>query len=123
MSGGAEIAVVSDYASWRGAARGLVARGVHPSVVVFREAGDTQGTLPGFGDAAPPASAHDEAIAADAIRVPRKFAELAEIVARHRDPVRWALLYRVLYRIVHENRRLLEDAADEDVRLVSVMRR
>ena len=120
---GAEIAVVSDYESWRGAARGLAARGVPPSNVVFREAGDTQGALPGFGDAAPPASARGGAAPANAIRVPRKFVELAEIVARHRDPVRWALLYRVLYRLVHENGRLLEDAADEDVRRVSVMRR
>ncbi len=121
MSGGAaEIAVVADYESWREAARALAARGVPPLAVTFREAGEAQGMLPGLGGgAAPPA----RAAPAGALRVPRKFAELAEIVAHHRDPLRWALLYRVLYRLVHENGRLLEDAADEDVRRASVMRR
>ena len=48
-------------------------------------------------------------------RVPREFPALAERVACHRDPRRWGLLYRVLWRLTHGEPRLLEVATDADV--------
>ncbi len=47
--------------------------------------------------------------------------ELAKIVALHRDERRWALLYRVLYRITHEERDLLKIDIDDDVRELRLM--
>jgi DNA polymerase len=47
--------------------------------------------------------------------VPRRFFELAEAAACHRDPARWALLYRILWRVTHGEPRLLEVAVDADV--------
>jgi DNA polymerase len=39
--------------------------------------------------------------------------ELASLVACHRDPARWDLLYRALWRGLHGERRLLSLGADE----------
>lgn len=50
-----------------------------------------------------------------AIRVPKPFLELARLVSCHHDPRRWQLLYRVLWRITHGERDLLEFHIDDDV--------
>lgn len=48
--------------------------------------------------------------------VPKEFFEKAELVAAARDPDRWSLLYRLIYRLNHENSHLLKISVDEDVR-------
>jgi DNA polymerase len=48
-------------------------------------------------------------------RVPRQFVERARQVALHRDFGRFALLYRVLWRITHDEPRLFDIAVDADV--------
>ena len=54
-------------------------------------------------------------------REPRRaFFDLARAVAAHRDARRWALLYHVLWRILHGERRLLEIPTDPDVRQLQV---
>jgi DNA polymerase len=52
--------------------------------------------------------------------VPAAFVPLAQSALLHRDEARFALLYRVLWRL-QENRALLEDAADADVAAVNAM--
>ena len=42
--------------------------------------------------------------------------ELGELIALHRDPIKWTLLYRVLYRITHGEHHLLKIDIDDDVR-------
>lgn len=46
-------------------------------------------------------------------RVPRAFLDLCQRVALHRSPARWALLYRLFWRLQHEPA-LRHDAADAD---------
>jgi len=53
--------------------------------------------------------------------VPREFVSLAAQVACHRDPKRWALLYRLLWRLTHREPHLLELLTDDDVRLAFAM--
>ena len=48
-------------------------------------------------------------------RVPKAFVEIAQRVACHRDLERWALLYRVLWRLTHGEHELLEVVVDPDV--------
>jgi probable DNA metabolism protein len=50
------------------------------------------------------------------LRVPRRYLELAEFASLHRSPDRFALLYRVLYRVTHGEHDLLADEVDQDVR-------
>jgi DNA polymerase len=57
----------------------------------------------------------EHALPATPLKIPRELARHAELVVCHRDPRRFDVLYRILYRVVHENRDLLKDAADEDV--------
>ncbi len=49
-----------------------------------------------------------------ALRVPRRFVDLAELVACHKDPERFAFLYRVLDRLQDEPK-LLDITTDDDV--------
>lgn len=107
-----------DFAGWRDNARRLAAQRVSPDQVHWR--------FPGEGDDlfAGSSRANDcgrEAAGAEAsaqprrdLRVPKRFIELAELVACHRDDDRFALLYRLLCRIQDEPK-LLELTTDADV--------
>ncbi len=103
------VCIAPVFAAWRVAARGLLAAGVEPRTVVWEEADEAQPTLDGLLDDAPPTQV------GAAGRVPRAFMHLADAAACHADPERWALLYRVLWRIAHGEPRLMEVAMDPDV--------
>ncbi len=98
---------VTDFASWRLAAKRLFSNRIHPNQVTWNSQlfGDT------VRDAAEQAS----------FTVPKEFVELAQTVALHRDQQRWDLLYRVLYRIANGERDLLKIDIDEDVRELCLM--
>jgi len=55
------------------------------------------------------------------LKVPRSFMELAQIVICHNSPERFALLYRVVWRLMHENRLLLDYQTDSDVMQLTAM--
>lgn len=113
---------VSDFESWRKAARDLIRREVPPPQIRWREPGEAQLALP-LGDAEDePAETHSVNFS-----VPQAFLRLAKHVACHRDPKRWELLYQALWRIAHGERHLLEVQVDEVVhelrRIDQVIRR
>ncbi|HEX2443832.1 MAG TPA: UdgX family uracil-DNA binding protein [Vicinamibacterales bacterium] len=93
------------FEDWRRAARALLAAGARPESVVWIESPDAVGTTSIAGEGAAPAQ----------FSVPREFVAAAERVAVHADPSRWGLLYRVLWRIVHDDRLLLQRELDPDV--------
>jgi DNA polymerase len=95
----------ADFAAWRGAARGMLGAGVRPEDTEWRVAGDAPSL---FAEAPPPP-------APNAIHVPRAFVDLAEIAIRHSDPERFALLYRVLWRLTHGEPALMQVATDPDI--------
>ncbi len=100
----------ADYGEWRSAARRLLAKQVAPDRVGFRLA-SASGDL--FG-ARPAPDAQQPAAPSRQIRVSRKFPELAKTVLCHSDASRFALLYRLLWRLQDEPR-LLDNVADVDV--------
>jgi DNA polymerase len=92
-----------DFAGWRSAARSLRAEGVKPQAVVWtveRELFDL--------------ASSSATVAAGKFTVPAAFLELAEQVILNRAPDRFALLYRILWRLEREPR-LIENPADPDV--------
>jgi uracil-DNA glycosylase len=107
--------------AWRAAARPLLSTGVLPERVVWAAAGEA-GAEPVLGLFEGGGSPVDGAVAVH--RVPRRFFELGEAAACHRDVGRWALLYRVLWRLTHGGEpKLLEIDVDVDVRRLLEMER
>ncbi len=105
------------FDAWRDQARRVLAAEVPPEDVEWRVAGEAAGL---FGGSPPPASK------APLVPVPRAFPALAEVAIRHRDPERFALLYRVLWRLTGGGKGrgahgLLEDRADPDVNRLEAM--
>jgi probable DNA metabolism protein len=89
-----------DLGAFRSAARKLLARRIKPADVAWSDRPDA--AL--FGDV--PADAQRIAV------VPRAFVSLAEAVACHRDALRWALLYQLLWRLTGGERALMDQPAD-----------
>jgi DNA polymerase len=117
---------VSDYAHWRVAAKRALEQGVEPGDILWVDALDAQQTLPmssapAAGAAAAARSGASNAVTRPPFRVPRRFVELATLASCHRRSDRWTLLYRLLWRLVHEGRSLLDVTSDEDVRDVEQM--
>jgi DNA polymerase len=107
----------ADFAGWRAAARGLVAKGVPPGEIRWR-VGESMPDL--FADAPPPPMAANEN--GPHFAVPRAFVDLAGAAALHRDPERFSLLYRLLWRI-RDDARLMGFASDVDVARVGLLAR
>ena len=120
-----EVVIEERWDAWRAAARGLLREGVPPAAVSWRGAGDAQPLLAGLATATESSSPDsDESLASrspDAPRVPREFLVLGERAACVRDAERWALMYRVLWRLTHGEPHLLHVVVDRDVaRLVAM---
>lgn len=98
-----------DFASWRTAARTLLVRDVAPDQVLWSPGLFTE-------------PADKQAVAVTAT-VPKEFLDLARNVSLHREEKRWALLYRVLYRITHGEHNLLKIDVDDDIRELMLMQK
>ena len=82
----------ADFAGWRQRRARLLARGRAARAA-------STGASPATGPACSAARAPPAEAAPVTARVPRAFLELAEVAIRHRDPERFALLYRLLWRL------------------------
>jgi len=100
------LASETDLAGWRDAARALRASQVAPGEALWTV--DGAGEL--FGEGAPAPAA-----GGPVFTVPRDFIELADKAILHRSDERFALLYRLLWRLQREPH-LLRRHADPDVR-------
>jgi DNA polymerase len=103
----------TDFHGWRKAARALILNGIKPADVTWSVAGG-EADLFAQPDA-PPLQA-----AEGTFSVPAKFVELAKHAILNRDPERFALLYRVLWRL-RDNHDLLQVATDDDVAKLQAM--
>jgi DNA polymerase len=109
------IAFDGAFDQWRDAARRLAAAHVPPDDILWQPATDGNASL--F-----PASAPSTLPApTSTLRVPADFLPLAQKVAHHRDPRRFEILYRTLYRLTHGNSHLLEIAVDDDIYALTMM--
>ena len=106
----AVLAGEADVGGFRGAARRLLAQGVAPAGLSWQVATRAEGDL--FG-AAPEEIAAPQTPATARFNVPAFFVGLCERAALHADPNRFGLLYRLLWRLVHEPA-LRHDPLDAD---------
>ena len=101
-----------DFGFWRERARALVQCEVPPDRVAWVEPGGN-GALFAHGERRAPVPPPD----AREVRANKRFMSLAKNAALHSDSDRFALLYRLLWRI-QSNPRMMEDKADPDVRRI-----
>ena len=97
-----------DFNAWRDAARDALQQGYTPGQLDLQDATLSSSldllTLDAGPDGPPVPKPH----------VPKTFLDQAQLAAVHRDPQRWNLLYRLLYRL-QTNRELLKVEVDDDV--------
>src|SRR6267154_959368 len=104
----------TDFEGWRMAARALVLNNVAPSEVTWTVQGNEPELFEQSSSELPPETAHGT------FNVPAKFVELAQTAILHRDPQRFAILYRVLWRL-RSSHDLLDVATDPDVAQLAAM--
>lgn len=107
-----QLAHPADFEGWRSAARAFLAADVAPGDVLWRVGEGDDLFSNASAPAAPTPSPASQPSAP--FHVPRDFLELARLVACHADEGRFALLYRLLWRL-RADRRLLERSTDADV--------
>lgn len=101
----------TDLAGFRSEARQLLAHQVPPEEVQWR----LDVPVDQYMDAQSPLASRPRNVARAATAiVPTSFTRLCEFVVMHRDPERFALLYRLLWRLVHEPG-LRNDPIDADM--------
>lgn len=134
-----ELAGPTDLAGFKLAARALLAAGCPPGAVRWQVRGEAAGadalsgdlfaadehdTGAGAGSANEPPESGRTAVShtAPPIRVPAWVAELLQMACRHSDPERYALAYRLLWRLQREPG-LRHDALDPDRQRLNQMAR
>ena len=106
------------YESWHAAARVLLDMEIEPQRAQWSDTRAAQLPLDA-GPAAPPkVNAPREH---RKWHVPRAFVARATLGACHRNPQRWALLYRILWRLTHGERALLDNPLDDDAMQLDAM--
>lgn len=106
--------VTGTFAAWRAAARGLLAQGIAPADLDWR----CGAASPGLFDQVAP----EVAAGASMFHVPASFVDLARDVICHRDPMRFARLYALLWRL-RARPQLMGDTADPALRALRDMAR
>ena len=101
---------VPGFDEWREASRACLAHGIRPEHVIWQNAHSVQDDL--FG--------HEEQTQATSNfqikhTIPKSALALFKYALCHSDTNRFALCYRVLWRIIYENKNLIQLKTDEDI--------
>jgi probable DNA metabolism protein len=110
-----QVTFLPTFGGWQRAARAALLAETPPDAILWQELGGDQPLLD-LADEPEPAQP-----ARSSVRVPKKFMEIATRVSCHADPGRWALLYRVLWRLTHGEHELLALVVDPDVHALARM--
>jgi DNA polymerase len=103
-----QLTILPTFDAWQRSARSALNDEIPPPELIWETLGTTEPSLDLFAEAEPASSSPTRH------RVPKAFVPLARRVACHRDPERWALLYRILWRLTHGESHLLELITDAD---------
>ena len=107
----------SDFESWRSEAREFIRGNIQPESIYWLSSDERQenlfsGRVKGQSEERVfSTSRADQKI----ISVPARFVKAARFVAAHRDPHRWELLYKLLWRMTHGEPDLLDLSIDLEV--------
>jgi probable DNA metabolism protein len=116
------VQVEQDFESWRGGCLDLLRRGVPPSEVSWQGPHEPQRSL--FEGHEPGrTSLSCGALGVNAPHVSREFVRVSRAVIHHSAPERWGLCYRVLWRLTHDEPRVMQQATDPDIMVLHKMYR
>jgi len=104
-----EIKRVPGYEEWRAAARYYLTNNIPPEHITWQAIDSAQDFLLGGLPLSLPSSKNRN------FKIPKTFLDIAECVVCHKNDDRYALLYRLLWRLVHENKNLLNIVTDADI--------
>ena len=107
-----QISFLPTFQRWQAVARRALHDDLAPDQIAWQELGEDQPALQLFDETD---SRISNSESRPSFRVPKRFLALARLIALHRDPTRWSLLYRLLWRLTHGAPHLLEIAVDPDV--------
>ena len=107
------------FEDWRATARELLQAGIRSEDVRWIDRWQKSNTLQ-FADDDSDDLANRKQLGKP-FTVSPKFLRLAEKVASHCDPLRWEVMYRVLWRMTHGERYLLDVSTDDDVLTLTKM--
>ena len=110
-------AQAQDFESWRRAARSLLRQGVAPAHVVW-----TDGQQVALF-AQPLVVDSDSDHPSPTPRVPKAFLEQAQVAVDHASSDRFAVLYRLLWKLTHDSPLVLDDPLDADTARLRAMLR
>ncbi len=108
----------ADFEGWRTQARALLSAEVDPAMVLWQVAGAASDLFAAADDIATSSGLVSPVnVQGQKCRysVSRQFISMAEKVVCHSDESRFALLYRVLWRMTHGESGLLQRVTDDDV--------
>lgn len=100
-----------DFEAWRDKARAAAAAGIPPEDIAWAQGDDARDMFAADPLPAPPARP---------VRASPAYLRMAQHLILHRSPERFALLYRLLWRLQREPG-LMENAADADVHRADIM--
>lgn len=112
-----ELLIQDGWEDWRELARQAIRRDLPPASLQWRDGRDAQATLfgamsDGDGPSDTRSALRERPVQRPRPPVPRTFITKAATAAHHSDPQRWELLYRVLWRLTHGEKHLLEVQTD-----------
>ena len=101
---------VDNYSQWRQSAKAMLQRGIAPTEINW-ESGDQQSLF----DSTSNHNYEALPIIHKELRLSKRFYPLAERASCFRNRRKWSLLYRMAWRLLFENKQLLNCPVDEDV--------
>ena len=104
------ITSVPGFDEWREASRECIAERVPPENIIWQSAHSIQNDLFGSGD-----EQCESKRTRSNLSIPKPTLMLLKYALCHSDDNRFALCYRVLWRVVYENRQLIQMKTDDDV--------
>ncbi len=121
-----QLAHPADFDGWRNKARALLHDGTPPEDVVWLaglESGDLFGDISSDTPYKKEIPTQSSNVSRATFSVPHDFIRLSQYVVCHNEPTRFALLYRILWRMTHGEPDLLKNPCDDDVHRAHNLRR
>lgn len=104
------ITSIPGFDEWRAASRECIAKRIPPEHIIWQSAHSVQNDLFGSGD-----DQCKNKRPRSNLSIPKPTLMLLRYALCHNDDNRFALCYRVLWRVVYENRQLIQMKTDDDV--------